>query len=673
MTLLRISIFVAAAAGTMCLGLQGQLRMPFMVLALLAELAAAAAPHLLPGKGGMNARRRMSNVSVLAVLGVMVWLVIAGRSGVDLTDAAGLVIQIGRVIAVPLVAVLVGQLASADSLRELRMVLVASLLCVLLALGTAEGGAVRDLWSALGASLALGWAAALVSLWLLHRAKFRQGATLAHLGRLDGGRPPGGLVVGSLLIGVATFILLPHPTGWHPPGWEGQSASSNGSVNAGRNLAATPRAPGTYLSDRLDLNSRGDLPATRLVSVPAQSPPLWAGSVLSRYQGRFWTPGSYVSGAVTIPVDSAGDYDLRPAARPGQQPADADRTDPVRVLGPELRLPLIAPGQAVSVRIDGRIGRRSAAVTSIGSDPMSYEVRSTSQISSPTTAEDLQLPSSLPARVGELAQEITRGARTPEAKVAAIEAYLRSHERYRLDSPVPDVGRDPVDDFLFESHEGFCEHFAAAEAVLLRSVGVPTRLVTGFSTGVRDGTQRVFRGSDAHAWVQVHVGDGRWVFSDPTAGATLAPERTSWVRDLAALVVDHWRLALGLTVSVLVLVLFSLVVVRRLFARRARRRILAAPAQDQVLAAFARLETALFCIGLDRAPQSSVHELTWSLLGRWPGGLRNQDEVRATMLVVERVLYDSSPVSAAEALDAVTTLDQLAEQARGPQFSAALT
>ena len=100
--------------------------------------------------------------------------------------------------------------------------------------------------------------------------------------------------------------------------------------------------------------------------------------------------------------------------------------------------------------------------------------------------------------------------------MAAIEAYLHAHERYRLDSPVPAEGADAVDDFLFVSHEGFCEHFASAEAVLLRAVGVPARLVTGFSGGTPQGAERVLLGSDAHAWVQ--VGRGR-----PWSGPTRPP------------------------------------------------------------------------------------------------------------------------------------------------------
>ena len=169
-------------------------------------------------------------------------------------------------------------------------------------------------------------------------------------------------------------------------------------------------------------------------------------------------------------------------------------------------LPLLAPGQPVSVRTGDRVAAMGTSlfVTDHGDRP--YVMRSNGVIRDPVTPADTNLPSSVPVRVVDLARRLTHDATTVQAKAAAIEAYLHAHERYRLDSPVPAEGADTVDDFLFVSHEGFCEHFASAEAVLLRAVGVPARLVTGFSGGTPQGAERILLGSDAHAWVQVGVG-----------------------------------------------------------------------------------------------------------------------------------------------------------------------
>ena len=140
------------------------------------------------------------------------------------------------------------------------------------------------------------------------------------------------------------------------------------------------------------------------------------------------------------------------------------------------------------------------------------------------------LPGDLPSRVTELAQSLAAGATDREQVVANVEQYLRANEKYQLDAPVPPDNVDPVDYFLFESHLGFCEHFASAETVLLRAVGIPARLATGFVGGtITDHGTRLFTGTDAHAWVEFWVPGSGWVRSDPTAGAVVVPPSTNVV------------------------------------------------------------------------------------------------------------------------------------------------
>jgi transglutaminase-like putative cysteine protease len=132
-----------------------------------------------------------------------------------------------------------------------------------------------------------------------------------------------------------------------------------------------------------------------------------------------------------------------------------------------------------------------------------------------------QVPADLPARVRTLAVSVAGQAPTRYDAVTAIDTYLHTHETYDLDSPRPAVGVDAVDDFLFVSGRGFCEQFASAAVVMLRSLGIPTRLVTGFVQGDVSSFpgQRIMRGSDAHAWIQVWYPGVGWVSSDPTAGS----------------------------------------------------------------------------------------------------------------------------------------------------------
>jgi hypothetical protein len=151
------------------------------------------------------------------------------------------------------------------------------------------------------------------------------------------------------------------------------------------------------------------------------------------------------------------------------------------------------------------------------------------------------LPSELPSRVATLARAATTGATSRYEQVTDLERYLRGHETYSLTSPVPSGSQDAVDDFLFRDHVGFCEQFASAEAVMLRTLGVPARVVSGLAYGQRDGATRLLRASDAHAWVEVDYPNVGWVPTDPTAGVALADTTTSggnWLTRAAGHVTD---------------------------------------------------------------------------------------------------------------------------------------
>jgi len=112
------------------------------------------------------------------------------------------------------------------------------------------------------------------------------------------------------------------------------------------------------------------------------------------------------------------------------------------------------------------------------------------------------------------------GAKTPFEMASAIETYLRDGRNfiYSLDARTPD-GEDPIDYFLFTSHKGYCEFFATAMGDMLRSLGIPTRLVNGFGPGQFDTTVNKFvvRGEDAHTWVEVYFPNYGWIPFEPTA------------------------------------------------------------------------------------------------------------------------------------------------------------
>lgn len=129
-------------------------------------------------------------------------------------------------------------------------------------------------------------------------------------------------------------------------------------------------------------------------------------------------------------------------------------------------------------------------------------------------------------RVRELAASVVRDGKDDLEKARAMERYLKTVYRYTL-NPATN-GPDPLADFLFHSKEGYCEHYATAMAVMLRAVGIPSRIVTGFTQGEWSGLGGYFivRQSDAHSWVEAYI-NGAWVTLDPTPSAGVAPPRPS--------------------------------------------------------------------------------------------------------------------------------------------------
>jgi transglutaminase-like putative cysteine protease len=128
----------------------------------------------------------------------------------------------------------------------------------------------------------------------------------------------------------------------------------------------------------------------------------------------------------------------------------------------------------------------------------------------------LQLPT-LDPRIKPLAEQISAKASSPYSKAAAIADYLRLHYGYTLQLPST-TPRDPIANFLFVRRKGHCEYFASSMAVMLRTVGIPSRIVNGFSGGEFNDltSQYVIRASDAHSWVEAYIPGEGWMEFDPT-------------------------------------------------------------------------------------------------------------------------------------------------------------
>jgi protein-glutamine gamma-glutamyltransferase len=143
-------------------------------------------------------------------------------------------------------------------------------------------------------------------------------------------------------------------------------------------------------------------------------------------------------------------------------------------------------------------------------------------------ARYLQLPEIDP-RVSRLASDITVSAPSAYDKATAIERHLKTKFGYTLQLPAPRP--DQLAYFLFDRRQGHCEYFATAMAIMLRTQGIPTRIITGFRGGEYNSLtgDYIVRASDAHSWVEAYFPGQGWASFDPTP-ASSAPPATTWNR-----------------------------------------------------------------------------------------------------------------------------------------------
>ncbi len=292
-------------------------------------------------------------------------------------------------------------------------------------------------------------------------------------------------------------------------------------------------------SDRVDLGGMGPLESDATLTMrlflndlPAEPPPrislYFRGTAFDQYDGRSWSrtdtrrwplerSGSVVSiSRLPDPVRDPGvivelaPLDQRVLFVPldvvavellGQRTPLLDSGVNV-VLGPEGELRYTQPNDALGLRY--RVFRAPHP------EPSFQQVEG-------ELARYLTLPPTNTTRLRQLALDWAGGERDPERIAAALEARLRRDFAYALDTQ-SGAAPDPLVDFLFVSRRGHCEYFSTALAVLLRTLGVPTRNVTGFGSATfnRFGRFYAVRQSDAHSWVEIWVKGRGWRQFDPT-------------------------------------------------------------------------------------------------------------------------------------------------------------
>ena len=317
----------------------------------------------------------------------------------------------------------------------------------------------------------------------------------------------GGAVAGTLAITALLFAIIPR-------------------VEAALPLGARSSRALTGFTDRVELGAFGTLETDDTVAMrvrlpdgpvaPRDIPRLrWRGITLDQFDGRIWT--SSPRRHVVLRASDGVPVWLGRVEGPGRVLTQDVFLEP---LGSET---LFAAPAAMRVAIDGavRIDDSGGLSLPVARARTTYTVASAlganivERLGPLARARYLQRPR-LPPRIPELAERITEGAATPGERARRLTAWLSRELRYSLDLERR-TNLEPLDEFLFVRRAGNCEYFAAALAVMLRTLDVPARVVNGFQRGEWNpyGNYWVVRMRDAHSWVEAHV-DGAWITLDPS-------------------------------------------------------------------------------------------------------------------------------------------------------------
>lgn len=277
----------------------------------------------------------------------------------------------------------------------------------------------------------------------------------------------------------------------------------------------------TGLSNAMEPGSIGELiqssaVAFRVRFANAMPPPqqlYWRGPVLWNFDGRRWTHRDELPSQTPFPFTPEGSaLDYTVILEPNNQ----------RWLL-ALDLPASLPPHAGMTRSFQLL--REQPVNEV----YRYAVRSypqyrTGELTPSERFLGLRLPAQSNPRSRELAEQWRAHDPRPESLINAALTLFREEAFYYTLTP-PRLGFHSVDEFLFRTRSGFCEHYASAFVFLMRAAGVPARVVTGYQGGERNalGEYLMVRQSDAHAWAEVWLKERGWVRVDPTAA--VAPSR----------------------------------------------------------------------------------------------------------------------------------------------------
>lgn len=251
--------------------------------------------------------------------------------------------------------------------------------------------------------------------------------------------------------------------------------------------------------------------------IPDNSERYWRGLVLTDFDGRQWTRNA--------------NADAQRIKRNPNQPdvsSDEAAIEYEVVLEPTNTPWLYAmPVASLTDKPFERSPTNELWLTEPVTQRIKYQVRSVPQARTQETAEQLRqmllLPRGFNPRTIQTAQQWRREASSDLDYINRVLNFYNQRFTYTL-SP-PKLGRNTVDEFLFSTQSGFCEHYSSSFVVLMRAAGIPARVVTGYQGGEWNAEDRYLtvRQYDAHAWAEVWLPGEGWVRVDPTAA--VAPNR----------------------------------------------------------------------------------------------------------------------------------------------------
>ena len=487
------------------------------------------------------------------------------------------------------------------------------------------------------------WAACLAGFWVA-----------SHLKRIDAPlrapvRAVGVLAASAFALGVVAFVAVPQPSGV-PISPLVVSLPNFTTFGGGMESPALPLVQLTGdpsgAPNSVDLHFRGRLGDAPVMYVRTGAPAYWRGLVFDLYRKGAWTasnPGyrelpPFVPPRLLPPqpAHNTGTFVqtfrvLRPlpgvlnAAYPIESlyaPVAALREDAYGTFHTPSQL---RPGQVYSV---------VSYLPDLSADALRTDERAPRIPSLSPAYLDL---GGLSTRARALANDATNGATNQFDTVMALTNYLQRHFTYTLDLPPVPAGRDAVDWFLFDVKTGYCEQFATAEVLMLRSLGIPARLATGYATGDYDPVlnQSIVREHDAHAWVEVWFQGHGWVPVDPTPGVNpLAAARMlqHWAAGGVARLIPHLSLgapmaalgSLGIlsaippAVAIAVIVVLAYAWLRRRVWKTGTR---PSPGENELLRLYDRVQRRMT---RRRAPPETPLEYEAAIrissphVGRWP-------------------------------------------------------